>query len=491
MVIRSYIEKNNTLILDSETNTGNNPIAELYYGGSDTTEDYSRHLLYFDIVNLQQQYNDGKLGDLSKVRHTLKMCNSSYFDQNLQAQKLLDGKQRTSSFDLILFKVKQDWDEGTGYDYQRVISTESDNNITFVQTASNWYYATTNTPWTGTTTCVYTGLSGNTCDGLTGYTQQISGGVYDGNPSGITITTQHFDKGNENIEMDMTTEVNNLITGGTTNYGYGVAFDYTLENTITAPSQYVGFFTRHTQTYYEPFLETIYDNPIKDDRKNFYKNKLNRIYLYSNVGGEPKNLDSNPVVTIYDNNGNVFSSITETIQATEGIYYAEVFVPETAADGVLYFDEWSDLVVDGISVSNVELDFEVKSDTEYYQIGNNESLPVDYAMSISGVKRDEKIKRGDVRKIMVSARIPYTINESKVIDNLQYRLWVREGNTQVNVIEWQDVNIAYLKNYFLLDTSWMIPNRYYIDIKLTSNQEVKTYTDQMQFEIVNQVDELH
>ena len=144
-----------------------------------------------------------------------------------------------------------------------------------------------------------------------------------------------------------------------------------------------------------------------------------------------------------------------------------------------------------MSLSDVELDFEIKDDTEYYQIGNNESLPVNYAMSLSGVKRDEKIKRGDVRKIMVSARLPFTVNESKVIDNLQYRLWVREGNTQVNVIDWQDVNMAYLKNYFLLDTSWMIPNRYYIDIKLTSNQEVKHYTDTMQFETVNQVDDLH
>lgn len=491
MVIRSYIDKNNTLILNSDVNTGNNPIAELYYGGSETIEQYTRHLLYFDVTNLQQQYSEGKLGDLSKVKHTLKMCNSSYFDQNLQAQKLLDGKQRTSSFDLILFRVNQFWDEGTGYDYQRVVSNESDNNITFVESASNWEYATTTTPWTGTSICVFNGLTGNTCDGITGYTEEFAGGVYAGNPSGITVATQHFDKGNENLEMDITNEVNDLITGGTVNNGYGIAFDYSLENTITAPSQYVGFFTRHTQTYYEPFLETIYDNPIKDDRKNFYKNKLNRLYLYSNVGGEPKNLDTNPVVTIYDNNGDVFSSITETVQASEGIYYAEVFVPSTAQDCVLYFDEWSDLSVDGVAVSNVELDFEVKDDTEYYQIGNNESLPVEYAMSISGVKRDEKIKRGDVRKIMVSARIPYTINESKVIDNLQYRIWVREGNTQVNVIDWQDVNMAYLKNYFLMDTSWMIPNRYYIDIKLISNQEVKTYTNQMQFEIVNQVDELH
>ena len=70
------------------------------------------------------------------------------------------------------------------------------------------------------------------------------------------------------------------------------------------PAQYVGFFTRHTQTYYEPFLETVYNNPIKDDRKNFYKNKVNRLYLYSNVGSEPTNLDNNPSVNIMIKMGN-------------------------------------------------------------------------------------------------------------------------------------------------------------------------------------------
>jgi len=92
---------------------------------------------------------------------------------------------------------------------------------------------------------------------------------------------------------------------------------------------------------------------------------------------------------------------------------------------------------------------------------------------------------------MVSARLPYTINESKVIDGLEYRLWVREGNTQVSVIDWQDINRTYLKNYFILDTSWMIPNEYFIDIKLTSNMQVITYTEQMKFQVVNQVDQLH
>jgi len=469
MVIRTYIDKNNTIQKDREINTGRNPIAEIYYGGSINTTDYSRYLLYFDIEDLQNRYNNGEFGNLSTVTHTLRVCNSSYFNTDLQGQKLLDGQQRTSSFDLICFRIDEDWDEGTGYDYRYPIGAiQSDNNITFIESPSNWIYAETLDEWS-------------------------QEGIYSGTPSGITVATQHFDKGNENIEMDITNEVNSLITGGTTNYGYGIAFVHPLEEIITKPAQYVGFFTRHTQTYYQPFLETVNSEFIKDDRKNFYKNKVNKLYLYSNVGSEPTNLDNNPSVTIYDNEGNVFSAITsaQTIQVTTGIYYAEVFVPDFTEDGVLYFDVWGDLSVGGVSLDDVELDFEIKDDTEYYQIGNNESLPTPYAISLSGVKRDERIKRGDVRKIMVSARLPFTINESRVIDGLEYRLWVREGNTQVSVIDWQPVNRAYLKNYFILDTSWMIPNRYYIDIKLTSNQEVTHYIDTMQFQILNQVDELH
>lgn len=468
MVIRNYIEKNNTIIKDTSINTGRNPIAELWYGGKSSTTDYTRHLIYFDILDIQDRYTNGELGNLSNVTHTLKMCNSSTFDINLQAQKLLDGKQRTSSFDLILFRINKSWDEGCGYDYQRLFTIEDDNNITFVESASNWLNATTLDTWG-------------------------EPGVYSGSPSAITITTQHFDKGNENIEMDITDEVNSLITGGTTNYGYGVAFERDLELLIKTPAQYVGFFTRHTQTYYEPFVETIHDNTILDDRKNFYRGKLNKLYLYSNIGGEPTNLDNNPSVKIYDEDAVLFSSITtaQTVQVTTGIYYAEIFVPITQEDCVLFSDVWGDVNINGVSRPEVGLEFEIKDDDEYYNIGNNEGLPIEYVMSLSGVKRDEKIKRGEKRKIMVSARLPYTINESKVIDGLEYRLWVREGNTQVSVIDWQDINRTYLKNYFILDTSWMIPNEYFIDIKLTSNMQVITYTEQMKFQVVNQVDQLH
>lgn len=468
MVTRTYIDKNNTIIFGTLINTGRNPIAELYYGGKQNQEDYTRHLIYFDILNLQEKYNCGELGDLSNVTHTLRMTNSSFFDKDLQAQKLLDGKQRTSSFDLVLFRINKLWDEGCGYDYQQFTGYQPIDNITFVESASNWINATTTDFWD-------------------------EPGVYSGSPSGITVTTQHFDKGNENIEMDITDEVNSLITGGTTNYGYGIAFDRELEEMRVVPSQYVGFFTRHTQTYYEPFVETSYNNPIRDDRKNFYRGKPNRLYFYTNLGGEPTNLDSNPSVIVNTGNGALFSSFTsnDVVRQTKGVYYIELFVPITFSDCTIFTDTWSDIIINGINRPNVTLQFEIKDDTEYYNFGDSESLPIEYTVNLSGIRRDEKIKRGDQRKVFVNARIPYSVNETSVIDGLEYRLWIREGNTEVNVIDWTDVNRSFLKNYFILDTSWMIPNEYYIDIKLTSNQLVKTYTNTLKFNIVNQVENLH
>ena len=470
MVYRTYIDKDNTIVYNTLINTGKNPIAELYYGGKENQPDYTRHLIYFDVSDLQTKYSNGELGDLSNVTHTLRMTNSSFFDRDLQAQKALDNKVRTSSFNLILFRIDEFWDEGCGYDYQQYEGIQPHDNITFVESASNWLYSSGATQWT-------------------------EPGVYSGSPSAITITIQHFDQGSENIEMDITDEVNTLITGGTgtTNYGYGIAFERDLEIIEVIPSRYVGFFTRHTQTYYEPFVETVYDSVIRDDRKTFYRVKLNRLYFYTNLGGEPVNLDNNPTVEVKDGSGVLFSSYTsnDVVRQTKGVYYIELFVPITESDCTIFTDTWSDIEIGNINRPDVTLQFEIKDDTEYYRFGDDESLPIEYGMNLSGIRRDEKIKRGDLRKVFVNVREPYTINQSSVIDGLQYRVWIREGNTEVNVIDWMDVNRTYLKNYFILDTSWMIPNEYYIDIKLTSNLLVKTYTNTMKFNIVNQVDYLH
>ncbi len=100
--------------------------------------------------------------------------------------------------------------------------------------------------------------------------------------SSTAIATQHLDWGNEDVEMDITNFVNNYITTGittgvttgvttgttTTYFGFCLKFsdaiealDYSIEQKNFA----LGLFTRHTQTFFEPFIETHYNDHIEDE----------------------------------------------------------------------------------------------------------------------------------------------------------------------------------------------------------------------------------
>jgi hypothetical protein len=463
MVIHTYFDKTNTIISNSIANTGLNPVAELFYGGYDGIEKFSRHLFHFDETRLKGLYTGGTFTDLSKLKHTLRLTNTASFDTGL-LNGTMEAKDRASSFDLILFTINQDWDNGVGYDYDVPILANGD--YLFSTGPSNWVNPRTGINWSGGT------------------------GVYSGSPSGITVTTQHFDKGNENIEMDITDYVNGLLTGNT-NHGLGIAFARGYELINTTALQYVGFFTNNTQTFYEPYLESIYENYIKDDRNNFFLDKGNKLYLYVNLAGNPTNLDQIPNVNVYDYNGTLFSAYTSSNVAhvTKGVYSIDINVP-TDANNVetMYNDVWGNVVINSVTRPNISLDFVVKSSFDYYNIGTNDMLPKKIALNIAGIRNQENIKRGDTRKVIVSARIPYTVEQTQYIDGLQYRLYVKEGKAELTVIDFQPVEIANNYYYFLLDTASLIPNTYYLDVLATSNLEVTTLKNVCQFNIVNQVE---
>lgn len=463
MVIRTYFDKNNTIVYNSNVNTGLNPVTELFYGGAVGEEKYSRFLLHFDESRLKSLYTGGTFTDITKLKHTLKMTNTGAFDTDL-LNGTMGGKDRACSFDLIIFKINQSWDNGVGYDYD--ICNFIAGECAFSNQASNWINAQTGINWSGGT------------------------GVYSGSPSGITVTTQHFDKGNENIEMDITDFVNGLLTGDT-NYGLGIAYARPFELMNTTTPQYVGFFTNNTQTFYEPFIETVYDNHITDDRNNFYLDKPNKLYLYVNLGGNPTNLDALPSVVVYDNEDNVFSAYTSSAvtHVTKGVYSIDIQVPSNGSNEcVMYTDLWTGVTINGVTRPNIELNFATKNSMGYYNIGNNDMLPRKVAVNVSGIQNLEKIKRGDIRRVIVSARIPFTVEQTTDISDLKYRLWVHEGVSEYTVIDFQPIEMANNYYYFLLDTASLIPNKYSLDILATSSEEVTTLKNVLQFEIVNQVD---
>lgn len=459
MVFRTFFDKNTTIIQGSYLNTGRNPVTELFYGGTSNSSQFSRFLFHFDTSRLVSLYNDGTFPNLLDLKHTLKLTNTASFNYDL-LNGTMGNKDRACSFDLIVFPINQSWDEGVGYDFQQCGLIAGDCAISYGP--ANWIYPRTGENWT---------------DGP---------GVYSG--TAVPIATQHFDFGNENMEVDITDYVNGILTGDT-NYGLGIAYTRPYEITETSSLQYVGFFTRHTQTFYEPYVETIYTNYIKDDRNNFFLDKPNKLYLYVNLAGNPTNLDNLPSVTIYDENEEIveYFDPSGVTHVTKGVYSIDITVSSTGStlQGHLYNDVWSDILINGISRPDISLEFELMDSSGYYNIGAADSLPKSVGVNVSGIKNLEKIKRGDIRKVIVSTRIPYTVEQTQTITDLKYRLYVKEGRNEVTVIDFQPIEIASNYNYFLIDTQSLIPNTYYLDILCESNLEVTTLKEVINFTIVS------
>jgi hypothetical protein len=464
MVLRTFFDKTNTIVYNDYTNTGRNPIAQLFYGGSDGLNTYSRLLFHFDESRLINYYTGGTFTDLNKVKHILKLTNTSSFDKSLLNTSYDGIYNRSSSFDLIVFPVNQIWDEGVGYDYTNG-SNLINGDLAVSTLPSNWFYSQSGIYWDN------------------------GGGTFSGSPSEMIIATQHFDAGNENMEVDVTDFVNGILTGNT-NYGMGIAYSYAFEQTSTPQIQYVGFFTRHTQTAYEPYIETRYENYIQDDRNNFFLDKINKLYLYVNLAGNPTNLDTLPTVTVYDNYGGIFSAYTssDVNHITKGVYSIDLLIPTNTSfsDGMLLNDVWGNILINGISRPDIKLSFELMDSWKYYNLGSSDSLPKQVAVTVSGIYANEKIKRGDIRKVIVSTRIPYTVNQTQVITGLKYRLYVTEGQNELTIVDYEQIEMTSNSNYFLIDTQSLLPNTYYVDIKVESNLEIITLSNVLNFDITSQ-----
>jgi hypothetical protein len=453
MVLKTYFTRNNTIISNQITNTGQNPVTELFYGSPDS-QLYSRFLFQFDTTRLEEFINKGMFPDLSKFKHTLKMTNTGSFDASLMGATTFNNKERSSSFDLNLFKLNQSWDEGVGYDYYKM--TYVNQPATISTSPSNWFECKTNDGW------------------------DILGAI-----SGSPIATQHFEHGNENVNMDITPIVNSFLTG-VTNNGFCLSYPESLELTIRDDSQYVGFFTRHSQTFYEPYVESVYGDRILDNRINFYLNKNNKLYLYVNVGGKPTNLDFLPIVNVYNDNNDMILSTTGN-SSSQGVYYIDINIPEDSQnDCTMYTDIWSNLYVNGNHLNDIEMDFSVKTEG-YYNLGSDVNDNQDYKVSVLGIKFGEKIKRGDIRKVIVNAKVPYTTNTILPLEDIEYRLYVKEGFNQLTVIDYQPMNLSKNQNYFLLDTLSLLPNTYYLDIRYSNDYEVKVLENVLSFNIASEV----
>ena len=496
-ILRSYIDKNNTIVSGEYVNTGRNPVAELNFGASDfivPNYGYTRFIFNLDLSLLIENIQSGVIstGCTTGMTHTLKMTNTSSFDNELLNSFMTNSRRRATSFDLILFRIPQTsgdtgnpqyWDEGVGYDYNDFNLSKNSaiggqNPLTFVdprafsQRPSNWFQTTTITNWS------QPGIYDNKNEGLVNF-------------SGLTIiATQHFEFGNEDLNMDMTSEINGIIDGTITGVtGWGVAYVPDVENITGLTESYsVAFFSRHTQTFYQPYLLTNYDDIIDDDRNLFLQNQTNKLYLYVYQNGDFVNLDNLPSVEIRDGNDALVPGMTNlsTCLKTKGIY--EVTVPNgftNRSTPCAFYDIWKNLSINGQPIPNVENQFILQKYTAGIQIGTLSKEPQKFGFDFYGVKQNEKILNTEIRKIGVTVKKAYT-SQNLIQDILvYYRVFVKEGTTEVQVQDWTQVNRTPNEYYFIFDMQDKIPNQYYVDIKVNISGEKDIYKRQLTFEIVN------
>jgi hypothetical protein len=64
-------------------------------------------------------------------------------------------------------------------------------------------------------------------------------------------------------------------------------------------------------------------------------------------------------------------------------------------------------------------------------------------------------------------------------------VYVKEGQTEVQVQDWTKINRTPNEYYFIFDTRDKIPNEYFIDLKVLNSGEVNTYKRTIKFQIVN------
>lgn len=306
--------------------------------------------------------------------------------------------------------------------------------------------------------------------------------LFEAGEDSIVIAKQHFDVGCENISVDITDTFNKFITGKLDNHGIAVAFAPKFEYNDSQNENYVGLLTNRTNSFFEPYVETIYNDSIKDDRQNFVLGRMNRLYLYANIGGDLVNLDQLPTCSV---DGTEF----EVKQASKGAYYIEITLPQDAFSApTMLYDKWDNIVYHGENLNPVEMEFTTRPSQSFFQLGYNMPDKAAFTPTCYGINDSEHIKRGDLRKVCFLFKKDYAKNTGVLIDDVEVRLYIMDGTAQVTVIPYIKANRAFTDTYVMIDTSMLLPNTYYMDVRVKYGMEMIENHDVIHFTIVDEED---
>ncbi len=457
-IIRSYFSKNTCLIRDNLTNNSRNPVFELSYGNSQNSAStvISRFVLQVDLSNLQEKITNQEILTQNIISHKIKIKNVISESQDKIGGVFHDAR-RGSNARLVIYPLEQDFSEGTGFDY---IYNETAYNQEFLnQTPANWYYADSGVFW-------------------------AQPGIYSGSTAPNILDVQHLQDGSEDLELDVTQYINDVLISGATHYGLGISYSANTE-TFTSNNRYViTFFSRNTQTYYEPYLETTFNQVLNENRSNFYLDEVNNLYFSPN-----KDITSVNKVEIYDHEDQLYASYPSSALTLvqKNIWSLPLTISSSAyPDLVNFIDKWY-YTANGKQYT-VDNEFTL---FKYDYFRTKSKQVAEYYFSFHGILYNDKLTRtSGTRKINISGKRLYqnSVDCDLVYDTLEYRIYNQQSDSiQLEVIPWTAVNRLQDDIYFDLDPSWLVPQFYYIELRTVVNGYNIVLNNRIKFQVVSEL----
>ena len=462
-VFRIYPEKENTIASGAfyeNLNASQAIVSDIWYGGgvNNSVNSFSRHLVQFDLTELQNKIASFEINPNFVTSYTLNYTNSIPTNEALEPNILLK-KNISSSFDLVFYDINKSWDEGRGGSLDNSILITFNNQSPLLTGYSNFLSATTFSSWDAP-------------------------GIYS-SPSGDSLYQfyQHFPIGSENINVDITSLVNYWLSGGTNN---GLAFGYTEQfETISSDTKYIAsFLTNKTNSAFKPYLQVNYNQAIKDDRHWVSNNRTSRLFLYLFSGNSEANFASAGTASIYSSSNSLIQSSITINQHSKGVYYIDILMTGTTKNQK-FKDVWNDIYFSGstnpVSFTNT---FEIK-DTYY---NNGAKRTNEYVVDINGLANNSVLAAGEKYRIYADTRVSYSTQKPSVEFGLQYKISM--GINMADVVSWTDMNTAIiddcLSSYFDLDTSWLLDSQiYHIQFQIVEFGTTRILPDVLRFRVAN------
>ena len=270
MAIRRYVaDADNTIVnafkdgfgsRATGSNMGQADVSEVFsiYGrASLSSSELSRVLTKFDVSGISSDRTAGVIPESGSVNFYIRLFNAE------------TSNTVPKNFTIVAQAISRSWNEGDGLDLENYKDVG----------VSNWISASEGVAWT------------------------TPGGDYHATPT----FEQTFESGLEDLELDITTLVEQWIAGTKENYGIGIRLTSSSE---TATDSYYTkrFFARGTQYFFKkPVIEARWNSSTQDDRGNFFMSSslapaadnLNTLYLYNYVRGQLTNIPAIGTGEIY------------------------------------------------------------------------------------------------------------------------------------------------------------------------------------------------